>query len=587
MKLDNFIFRMRFLILIALMCMVTSCSDSSGSNDPQTAYTAEAGFVDIEELSYQLDQTTYTSSRARLFYSFHPAEENSGSKPLFVFVNGGPGAATTEGLLSLNTAPMSSDSFDNDNDPVFRNPYSWSEMGNLLYIDPPLTGYSYNFFPDGVSTPDEEFSLKNCNPFIDAGQVLRAVLRFLENHPAIRGNPVILVGESYGGTRTTVMLNMMLFYGKYSPESREDNIYRDEALAQEIQAHLDTVFPENAGRVHAPKEVALQFGRHIMIEPQLTGKYLSELTGSAWEEEGSVIYRIAEETGTTYTPCPAGDSSCDPMQNALDFVMETAQRDLYKYDEFVLWSWIINAWSDAWFGFVDTASSMLQTDIAEITPIYAANRTGTYKFGPNKMGSDSFQDPSSFANLSPGFRTALYAYVNNQEAILSEAENAVNEKMLPGLEYTFLKEVFGELGAWDEYYTPLMNFEVYYGYYSNKAVECDVYPESPRYGRLFLENLPVVQVMITEAPLDLAIYASLLPYSFEKYTDIVTRVEVETPCTECDKSFTIWYQPDSLSSTATPEKRTVYFPYYAESGHMVTLSMPEKIRDDVALWMEE
>ena len=576
---------MQTFILIALIFLATACSDSSGPQ-PQPTVTAEAGFTEIEELSYQLAQIPYISSRARIFYSYHPARENSGSKPLFVLVNGGPGAATTDGLLSLNTAPMSSDPLRYESDPVFPNPYSWSEMGNLLYIDAPLTGYAYNFLPEGISTPEDEFSLKNCNPFVDAGQILRVVLRFLENHPVIRKNPVILVGESYGGTRTTVMLNMMLFYGNYSPESQEDNIYQDETLVQEIQAHLDAVFPEKRGQTHRPEEVAHQFGRHIMIEPQLTGKYQSQLTGIAYEEPGSVIYRIAEETETTYTPCPEGDPKCDPMENALDFVIKTAKRDMYKYDEEVTWSWVINAWTDAWLCFVSTATDMLQTDITKITPFYAANRTGAYKYGHRREAIDSFQNWSGYANLSPGLKASISAFVMNREEILLKAESAVSDALQQGMDYVLLEEVFGELGAWDEYYTPLMNFDVYDGFYGNDALEYDVYPESPRYGRLFLENLPLVEVMITEAPLDLSVYASVLPYSFEEYPDIVATVEVETSCPECDKSFTIWYQPDSLTGTVTPEMRTVYFPYYAEAGHAVAVSMPEKIRQDVALWMK-
>ena len=576
---------MQTLILIALMFLATACSDSSGPQ-PLPDVTAKAGFTEIEALPYRLAQIPYTSSRARIFYSFHPAREDSGSKPLFVLVNGGPGAATTDGLLSLNTAPMSSDLLRYESDPVFPNPYSWSEMGNLLYIDAPLTGYAYNFLPEGVSTPEDEFSLKNCNPFVDAGQVLRVVLRFLEDHPVIRKNPVILVGESYGGTRTTVMLNMMLFYGNYSPESQKDNVYQDETLVQEIQAHLDAVFPEKRGQTHRPEEVARQFGWHIMIEPQLTGKYQSQLTGIAYEEPGSVIYRIAEETETTYTPCPGGDPKCDPMENALNFVTETALRDMYKYDEEVTWSWVINAWSDAWLNFVSTATAMLEADMTQVTPFYAVNRVGVYKYGPKKEEIDTVQNWSGYANLSPGLKASISAFIQNREEILLKAGSAVSEAMQQGMDYVLLEEVFGELGSWDQYYTPLMNFDVYDAFYGDDALKYDVHPESPRYGRLFLENLPVVQVMITEAPLDLSVFASVLPYSFEGYQDIVTKVEVESSCLECDKSFTIWYRTDSLTGTATPEKRTVYFPYYAEAGHMVALSMPEKIRQDVALWMK-
>ena len=589
MKFTNFYFQKQFLIMIVLMVLATACSNSSSSG-PQPDITAEAGFTEIEALSYRLAQIPYTSSRARIFYSFHPAQENAGSKPLFVFVNGGPGAATTDGLLSLNTAPMTSDLLQylkNEHEPVFQNPYSWSKMGNLLYIDAPLTGYAYNFLPEGISTPEAEFTLKNCNPFIDAAQVLRVMLRFLENHPLIQKNPVILVGESYGGTRTTVMLNMMLFYGNYSPESQEENIYQDETLVQEIQAHLDAVFPETTGQVHDPKEVAHQFGRHIMIEPQLTGKYQSRLTGVAFEEPGSVIYRIAEETETTYTPCQGGDSTCDPMENALKFVTETALRDMYKYDEEVTWSWVINAWSDAWLGFVSTATALLETDITRIAPFYAVNRAGAYKYGPRKDEIGSFQNWSSYANLSPGLKASISAFAQNRQEILLQAESAVIEAMQEGADYVFLEEVFGELGSWDEYYTFLMNFDVYDGFYGDDAVKYDVDPESPRYGQLFLQNLPLVQVMITEAPWDLSIYATVLPYSFEEYSDIVAKVEVDTPCPECDKFFTIWYRPDSLTGTVTPEKRTVYFPYYAEAGHAVALSMPEKIMQDVALWIKD
>ena len=54
----------------------------------------EAGFVDIEPIDYVLGQggsaTPLSSTAARLWYAFHPADDGAHDKPLIVFFNGGP-----------------------------------------------------------------------------------------------------------------------------------------------------------------------------------------------------------------------------------------------------------------------------------------------------------------------------------------------------------------------------------------------------------------------------------------------------------------------------------------------------------------
>jgi hypothetical protein len=42
------------------------------------------------------------------------------------------------------------------------------------------------------------------------------LLRFLKAHPQIQANQVVLVGESYSGTRVSTMLNLLLFYPGYA-----------------------------------------------------------------------------------------------------------------------------------------------------------------------------------------------------------------------------------------------------------------------------------------------------------------------------------------------------------------------------------
>ncbi|HSW59809.1 MAG TPA: hypothetical protein VLJ60_03365, partial [bacterium] len=62
----------------------------------------ESGFIEIEPVNYILDTRSQTADRARMWYNFQPADESPHEKPLFVFFNGGPGAATAL-LFTYNT----------------------------------------------------------------------------------------------------------------------------------------------------------------------------------------------------------------------------------------------------------------------------------------------------------------------------------------------------------------------------------------------------------------------------------------------------------------------------------------------------
>jgi hypothetical protein len=60
----------------------------------------EAGFITIEPILFYFHYGSYThrlplqSSEARIWYSFHAADQDGWKKPLFVFFNGGPGSST-------------------------------------------------------------------------------------------------------------------------------------------------------------------------------------------------------------------------------------------------------------------------------------------------------------------------------------------------------------------------------------------------------------------------------------------------------------------------------------------------------------
>jgi hypothetical protein len=562
-----------FFMMILVSLLPAACSDSS-DNEP---VMENSGFYEIEPVHFSFQNygptLSYTSSKIRVSYSFFPADESTDTKPLFVFFNGGPGCATCTGLLSLNTAPFTLDRTRPDS--IKANPYSFTRLGNLLYIDAPNTGFSYNLVKhaDNKDVRKTEFEARNFNPFIDAAQVTRVLLRFMADHPAIEDNQVIIVGESYGGTRASTMLNMLLFYSRYGDGSR---IYRDIALASEIQKHFERINPSCKGRIVTPEAVASQFGGQILIEPLLTGHYQDKLTGEAYEKEGSVIFDIAQATGTTYTPC-GGRPDCHAFDNALDFVVKTAKRDVYQYDMDEGYTMGISNYNRSMVDRESILSQMLGRDVFSIRLLYPSARENAYRYIENES-RDALEvlESSGFERLPAAERMRI-----KKKLMLKTLES---EEIRPEEATDTLEMVLGPLNPWDAYVVGC-NDAVNSTFYNNEAIDAG-YPIDPMndiFGEMFLENLALVDTLITDCDLDLVIYAAVLPDSIKEYADIVEDV-VWDDSTE-DGYIYVYYRPGTLPDIETPDMRPIYFPHYRASGHMVTLPQPDKFFNDVERWL--
>jgi hypothetical protein len=142
------------------------------------------------------------------------------------------------------------------------NPASWTRFANTLYIDERQTGFSYGLLPAGTDDPS---ALASCvtTEFEDASDFVRVLLAFQAAHPALEKNPVVLVGESYVGTRATAMLDMLLRYPNTATKGADD-------LADVIRAHDRRAFPDVTGDV-AEATAATQFGHVVLVEPLVAG----------------------------------------------------------------------------------------------------------------------------------------------------------------------------------------------------------------------------------------------------------------------------------------------------------------------------
>jgi pimeloyl-ACP methyl ester carboxylesterase len=210
-------------------------------------------------------KASHHSASARLFYRFVPADADAKDKPVLVLFNGGPGA-TSMLIMAFGTGPTTLDV----HQPAAAaqpNPNSLSQLANLLYIDARNTGFSYQVDEPGYPR-DVALGADSLNAFVDAADFVRVILRVLAAQPALRNNPVALVGESYGGERAGLVLSL-LFDGQWTKTLGHE-------LGEEIDSHFAAVFPTLSPEQRSAEVRALQFGWQILIQPLVAGLWFQK-----------------------------------------------------------------------------------------------------------------------------------------------------------------------------------------------------------------------------------------------------------------------------------------------------------------------
>ncbi|XP_078457861.1 lysosomal protective protein-like [Lampetra planeri] len=125
------------------------------------------------------------SGTKRLHYWFVESQGNPSKDPLVLWMNGGPGCSSLEGLITENGPYL----VQSDGIHLEYNPYSWNMISSVLYLEAPAgVGFSYSA-DKNYTTGDDQVSMDN----------YLALKSFFAKFPEWSKHDLYLTGESYAG----------------------------------------------------------------------------------------------------------------------------------------------------------------------------------------------------------------------------------------------------------------------------------------------------------------------------------------------------------------------------------------------------
>eukprot|EP01017_Pseudomicrothorax_dubius_P039852 TRINITY_DN6168_c0_g1_i4.p1 TRINITY_DN6168_c0_g1~~TRINITY_DN6168_c0_g1_i4.p1 ORF type:complete len:439 (-),score=84.20 TRINITY_DN6168_c0_g1_i4:144-1460(-) len=162
------------LILAILVASFVNCQESEGSKNDDIFLGEDhhPGFVPLNDKGEDY------------FYWLFRSRRNPQADPLVFWLTGGPGCS------SVFAAFFEGGPFRINDDLTLRiNPYSWSNLSNLVFVDQPRgTGYSRT---KGLDYDFTEGQIAN--------DFYTFLVGFLQQHPEYEGRPMYITGESYAG----------------------------------------------------------------------------------------------------------------------------------------------------------------------------------------------------------------------------------------------------------------------------------------------------------------------------------------------------------------------------------------------------
>jgi hypothetical protein len=397
---------------------------------------------------------------------------------------------------------------------------------HATWLAPPATGFSYPLANSDGTTPDLGIDMDR-----DAGDFDRVLLRFLQRHPELLNNRIVIVGESYGWARATVMLDHLY---NYASAASGTGGYTDLQLSDEETAYFSSAF---GTPTPAATDIAKKLGHQVLIEPGLAGEYqFRQLTVGKFINGKSVQFPASNcMTPTCSSLIPGGVAQSGPAC------------DIYDCDK-----------PDGWSDNLEFTVTLNLADVSTLTVAVGANI-------------------KNIEWLKASQRTNAYGRARGDGTVVPAPTMSVT---------------FGAIGVNDNYFM-LQNEWVEQGYLNGTDQAARTW-HTPGSGLIsataFATNLHAgVSTFISVAKSDLVVYSPEIPFGMNQLladnpTSTLAGLVTTVPY---DPSFNTGLpRPGAmqLTYTAPGDFKLITMPHAYASGHSVTMRASGDLLADVMQW---
>lgn len=147
-----------------------------GTKIPDVDFDVGESYAGLLPISQDTDETR------QLYFWYFPTQNPAGQDDITIWLNGGPGCSSLEGLLQENGPFL----WQYGTFKPVRNPYTWVNLTNMIWVEQPVgTGFS-----QGIPTATSETDV--------AAQFLGFFKNFLDTFD-LYNKRIYITGESYAG----------------------------------------------------------------------------------------------------------------------------------------------------------------------------------------------------------------------------------------------------------------------------------------------------------------------------------------------------------------------------------------------------
>ncbi|XP_019230874.1 PREDICTED: serine carboxypeptidase II-3-like, partial [Nicotiana attenuata] len=173
----------------------------SKEDDKISALPGQPSGVSFDQYSGYI---TVDADRA-LFYYLAESSGDPSTKPLVLWLNGGPGCSSFGAGAMTELGPFRVNS---DGKTLWLNQYAWNNVANILFLESPAgVGFSYSNTSSDYVTGDEKTKQDS----------FTFLINWMEKFPEYKRREFYIVGESYAGHYVPQLAQMILSHKKIEP----------------------------------------------------------------------------------------------------------------------------------------------------------------------------------------------------------------------------------------------------------------------------------------------------------------------------------------------------------------------------------